>query len=226
MANDNQYIVIPQKEITIDTLCKTEGKITISKPVILSSPEECTLFYNTNIMKIGKTTRNANITLKVENITIPSSLHDLSLFEEQLPEIPKITPNFDNYKTNLQHISEQLISLKTQRRLKSATEITYSVLTYLGWISLGLITLYTFHKIGLFKLCKKLVPKNLCFKLCCNEVQINNTHTSGNNRSTEPTVIYHIEPNNEEQPPSQYEENSIPLKLTPLRQTKARKINF
>ncbi|XP_076395856.1 uncharacterized protein LOC143265783 [Megachile rotundata] len=219
LQGQNQYIAIPRQETTIDALCKTNNRIVIKGPSILSSREDCTLFYGTEIMKIGGTAKEVNITLSQQNSTTNIDLSDIALYEQHVPSIPKITRNLNEYRTDLNHLKNTLSALRIQHRIHTTAAIAYNILTILGWVALGAITLYTLNKIGIFSICTALIPKPLCFKICCNEVQVNNSNNP--EISTD-----HNESSTETHPPSNNEARQKNFELTPLRQYRKKKVGF
>lgn len=159
----NQFIVIPKEPIDVKALCKQSTTITIDRPAILASKEECILRYNDNIMKMGGQGKTVQYDYRFKNFSIDYSNEDLKLLEKQISLVPKMIPNFNDYKISLDQMDLQLDQQKNQRRLKSWQEIGFSTLHILGYIALALGLLYTLNKCGI----SKLVPKKFCIKICC-----------------------------------------------------------
>ncbi|XP_076382382.1 uncharacterized protein LOC117224051 isoform X1 [Megalopta genalis] len=158
--------------------------IKLDKLAKISSNNDCTLLYANNVMKIGGTTKEINITS--ENFTIS---HTACLDFDKLnniPIAPKVTPNFNQNLANLDSMEASLIEIQANRRIKTTQEIIVSILTYVGYGSICLVLLYILYKIGLFTLLSKLTPTNICIKIFCqeNSVQTNESNTYDNVRYT------------------------------------------
>ena len=57
----NTYILLPEKPITIQLFCKLNMKHTITQPTVIKSNEDCIVFFDQNVMKIGGITSETNI---------------------------------------------------------------------------------------------------------------------------------------------------------------------
>lgn len=71
-----------------------------------------------------------------------------------------------------------LRAIKSSRRTRLWIETSTDILKYVGYISLGIITIYSFYKIGVFNWIKRLMPGNLCIKLFCVFTTVNTTPTA------------------------------------------------
>ncbi|OAD55611.1 hypothetical protein WN48_04487 [Eufriesea mexicana] len=174
----NQYLVIPQNETTLQTLCSQPEIVRINQPIILSTKNPCILTYENNVMKIGGT--NGNATLEISNYTMSLDIKsaEADILHNILLTIPKVTPNFNNHKTTLDQMDIQLSNLQNNHRILTIKETIYRILTYDGEISLILITHYTLYKIGFFSFLQKCIPEQFCIKICCNENNVNHTNTT------------------------------------------------
>lgn len=211
----NQYIVIPKEPVEIHALCDTESRVTIKTNSLITSTQDCTLFYNNEIMKLSGSTKSANITYSQNSLNITTELlQDNELYNLHLPVLPKITHNIENYQTDLDQMEASLAQLKHERRIHSLKENFFNALSYIGYASMGIIVLYSLYRCGLFKY----LPRTLCIKICCNENQIN-TVTQPN---AEPTVHYHATATEEDLPPAYTKETTLSPVQTPHR----RKVQF
>ncbi|OAD53962.1 hypothetical protein WN48_08567 [Eufriesea mexicana] len=161
MHTPNKYIAIPK-----------------DSPAIISSNEKCVLLFNNNAMKIGGTSKNVEISTSNYTLHINFTEDEIHLLQSYIPHVPKVTPNFKDFRHCLENMNTQLNDIKTHKRILTATEIVYDVLKIVGWISLGSITFYTLHKIGFLSFISKILPKAICFKICCNELRISNDSES------------------------------------------------
>ena len=125
-------------------------------------------------MKIGGTTQPIETIITNYSFNFPIAKSNMKLLHNFLPTVPRVIPNFNNYVNTLDSMNNQLANQKNQRRLSSATEIIFDVLKYLGYLSLGIITLYTLYKVGCLKIVAKLLPKNVYIKIYCNETSVSN----------------------------------------------------
>ncbi|KAK1123962.1 hypothetical protein K0M31_006990 [Melipona bicolor] len=174
LQDHNSYLIIPQNPIIIQTICESIGHIKITEPSIITSKLDCILTYNNNVMKIGGTVKEIEIKITNYSLDIPFDEHDIKLLDNFLPIVEQVTPDFKKYRNSFETISNQLENLKNQRRILSSTEIIFNVLKYLGYASLGIITLYILRKLGLFRCLTSFSPKNICIKIFCNETTVSN----------------------------------------------------
>lgn len=200
LQNFNKYIVVPQKPIVVQAICDTIVQINIHQPSILSSTIDCVITYNNSLMKIGGTTKEINIEISNYSLSNPFQDHDLNLLKDLLPTTEQVTPNFKSYERPLNVLNNQLNNLRNQRRILTTTETIINIFKYLGYISIGIITVYLLYKIGIFRH----LPKTICIKLFCNETTIRNnteprinyapkTETLYNERPIEDNRLYQIE---------------------------------
>ncbi|OAD52549.1 hypothetical protein WN48_00906 [Eufriesea mexicana] len=161
MHTPNKYIAIPK-----------------DSPAIISSNEECVLLYNNNAMKIGGTSKNVEISTSNYTLHINFTEDEIHLLQSYIPHVLKVTPNFKDFRHSLENMNTKLNDIKTHKGILTATEIVYDLLKIVGWISLGSITFYTLHKIGFLSFISKILPKAICFKICCNELRISNDSES------------------------------------------------
>lgn len=188
MYNPNKYIVIPNKEIQIQSLCKQAEILTITEPIILTSREECILTYNNNVMKIGGTIDETKINITDYALDISFTKEETELLQKFIPLAPRVTPNFNSYKTSLEQMYNQLESMKSDKRILTATEIGYSIIKYAGWIALAILTTYLLNKTGIFQCISRCMPTHLCFKLCCNENRIDHSEPTRNIYTGSPII--------------------------------------
>ena len=97
----NSYILLPEKPITIQLFCKLNTKHTITQPIIIKSNEDCIVFFDQNVMKIGGITRETNISSSPYNIFVNYTEEELRIINDKIPIILKISPNFKSYETSL-----------------------------------------------------------------------------------------------------------------------------
>ena len=166
LETENNYIVIPEKETQVDTLCGVSKTLVIKEPSVLSSDESCTLTYGNSLMKIGGSDRSANFEIKYKEFkNLNDTLNELYMISEQLPTAPKMTSNFNNYKITLKQINSQIEQIKFERRIKTLKEIGMSVLQILGYISIGAIILYILYKCKFCQIISKCIPGTLCINI-------------------------------------------------------------
>lgn len=70
-----------------------------------------------------------------------------------------------------------LKNIKANRRTRTWIETSTDILTYLGYVSLCIISVYSFYKIGFFDWIRRLIPRNLCIKLFCVLTSVTTTPT-------------------------------------------------
>ena len=112
-----------------------------------------------------------------KNISYSIDKSDFELLGPQLPLVHE-SLHHENLKTlqqNLKLMETSLQTIKNRRRTKTWLEKGSDALTYLGYISIGIITTYIMYKIGLFSLISKCIRKTLCIKLFCVNTNINAT---------------------------------------------------
>ena len=99
----------------------------------------------------------------------------LPLFQESLHH-----ENSKEFRVNLNNVETALQDIRSRRQTHTWIETSTEVLTYLGYVAQGMITLYGLYKIGFSNLLSQLAPKNLCIRLFCVNTTVN----------TMPTVHY------------------------------------
>ena len=112
-----------------------------------------------NITKIGGTHKNISYEIKIKNTSHSFKEIDISALEKILEMAPKVTHNFNQYKANLNTLQTQVNTLQFVRRINSLKEYGISTLQILGYVALGLGTIYVMYKCKLFECLYRLIPK-------------------------------------------------------------------
>lgn len=175
LETSNNYLVIPEKPIIIESLCKTHDTYLIDQPYIISSSEPCILTYTDNLMKIGGATKEASFETRLKTVEISIKPSDLEKLSKTLEHVPKISTNFNQYKQTLSQIHTQLDQINFENRTQTIKEYAMSTLQIIGYVSLGLVTLYSLYHCRFFKTC---MPTKFSINICCNTASMEQTHTA------------------------------------------------
>lgn len=62
------------------------------------------------------------------SLNFPLISHDMKLLHDFLSTASRVTLNFNNYVNSLDSMNNQLANLRNQKKILSATEITFDVL--------------------------------------------------------------------------------------------------
>lgn len=179
LENNQGYILIPEKELSLNVICSTENKdITVSVATLILSDEDCILQSDSIIIKLKKTVKLRKHVMYKKNITVPISSEDLNLLQDQLMPLRKRIDldNLQESSRTLDEIENSLNKIKATRRTKSWTEKAQSTLGYLGYVSMFIITSFVLYKCGLVELCCKCFPQ-FCIKICCPTSHVTNNLT-------------------------------------------------
>ena len=120
---------------------------------------------------------------------IQYSASDLASIENRLIQLPKIIDDVElqQARLSLDDTENMLNSIVQHRRIKTTTETIMKYLSYLGYASLGLVTMYISYSFGLFELLKNCIPKRIC--LFCVKTKIDtSTHVITYNASVQPLL--------------------------------------
>ncbi|CAK9825385.1 Retrovirus-related Pol polyprotein from transposon 412 [Anthophora retusa] len=167
LKTPNMYIAIPSNPITIEALCKRHSLYEINVPSILSSNDTCVITYNNNLMKISGTNKQISYETKYKTFNFSYTVDELFILSDKLDHVPKVSTNFNQYRTTLNQIDNQINQLQFEHRIKIAKEYTISMLQIIGYITTGLLGIYILHKCKLFKIIGKCIPTNLAINICC-----------------------------------------------------------
>ena len=112
---------------------------------------------------------------------------DLKSLEKKLIHLPKIINNneLQQAKLSIDDAENMLNSIATDRRIRTWKETATDWLSYLGYIALGLGSIYTLYKIGVFELIPKCIPRKLCL-FCVKTKVITPTNVVTYNSSLQP----------------------------------------
>lgn len=178
LHDSNQYLIIPEKEIEINTICNEKNKIiTLKEPSLVYSNSDCIIETPKSILKL-RTSLEHNFDIKFKkNISFTINKSDLDLLDSQLPLIQETLhrDNLNSLKRSIDTMEESIKGIKNNRRTKTWVETGSDILTYLGYSSLTLVTIYVLYKIGIFKLCTLCIPKQLCIDIFCVKTNVNTT---------------------------------------------------
>lgn len=197
LSNEKGYIAIPEHAMTFNTICSNiGGEVSINAATLIESDEDCMLSGSGATIKLSHSTNHSLDVLYGKNISLRIPEEDLNLISERLiPLQHQITPDeLRGLDHNIDDIQATIDSIKSVHRTHTWAENTVSTLTYLGYISLGLIGVWALNKLGILNCIGKCAPK-LCLKICCNkQVNIRETHRCDHQtndielRTTEPLV--------------------------------------
>ena len=166
-------------------LYKTRKILEIRQPSLISSKTGCIIAYDYNIMKIGGSHKNISCGIKFKNSIYSFEETDVPILEKILETAPKVTHNFNWYKTNLDTLQTQISTLQFERRINSLKEYGISTLQILGVVALGLGTIYVLNNCKLLKCLRQSLPKNVCIKILSPTVRVNRIEQA----STAPRTI-------------------------------------
>ncbi|XP_051167384.1 uncharacterized protein LOC127285425 [Leptopilina boulardi] len=180
LRDPNQYILVPEMPFELSVWCGTHTQtIKLNSASLLFSDNDCTIQTPKSILKLRKSkVRTSDIFFR-KNVTYKLNADDISLLSNQLPLIQESLrhENFKELRQSLNVMETSLQSIKSNRRTKTWIETSTDILTYLGYISLGVISLYSLYKIGFFDWLRQMIPKNLCIKLFCISTTVTATPT-------------------------------------------------
>lgn len=178
LKDPNQYIIIPEHELELNTLCNLQSQsLTISKPSLIYSDSNCVIQTPRSILKIRKSIEH-RIDIKFKkNISYTIDQSEFELLNPQLPIVQESLhhENFNALRQSLDTMETSLQKIKNLRRNKTWIETGTDVLTYLGYASIGITTTYILYKLGFLALLAKLIPKKLCIRLFCVKTNVSTT---------------------------------------------------
>ena len=106
-----------------------------------------------------------------------------------LIQLPEIIDNVElqQAKLSLDDMENMLNSIVQHRRIKTTTKTIMNYLSYVGYASLGSVTLYLFYRFGLFELLKNCIPTRIY--LFCVKTKIDTpTYVITYNASVQPLL--------------------------------------
>ena len=124
-------------------------------------------------MKIGGSHKNISYETKFKNSMYSFEETDVPILEKILETAPKLTHNFNRYKTNLDTLQIQISTLQFERRINSLKEYGTSTLKMLEIVALGLGIIYAMNKCTFFECLRRTLPKNVCIKILCPTDRVN-----------------------------------------------------
>ena len=141
--------MIPNKEEIVQINCDASNfERSSSKVTLIKALDNCVIHTDYTIVKLSKSkVKTQNFSYR-KNVTIPFSDSDLNLVRtEFLPLKGQINDQeLKSAGKSLDEIETVLDKLHSIRRSHSWKEKVTSILSYLGYISLTLILLFTFYK--------------------------------------------------------------------------------
>ena len=167
MRNNQGYLMFPEETEVIDVLCGAKiDYFTIHDPVIVNSDQDCTLTTKGALIKIAPTKITQEAIYLRKTVNYPINISEINLISDSLEttrhelgsqEIAKL-------QTNLDTLQEQIELAQNQRRAHTWKETSLNILTYVGYTSIALTSLWLLNKIGAFDLVRKCIP-NICINL-------------------------------------------------------------
>ena len=177
LYSDNQYILIPEKNLEINTICEGHAETITLNTATFIAGTNCIIQTPKSMLKLsGPVSMKTNVLYK-KNVSMPFQETELELLKDSLPSIQETLTHarINEFKTTLRDIESSMKTVRDDRRRHSWVETGHDVLRYIGYTAIGIIVVYLSYKIGLFKCISKLMPKNLCIKLFCMKTTVNAT---------------------------------------------------
>ncbi|XP_051170402.1 uncharacterized protein LOC127287486 [Leptopilina boulardi] len=180
LKDPNQYVLVPEVPFELNVWCGTNTQtLKLNSASLLFSDEDCIIQTPKSILKLRKSkVRRSDIYFK-KNVTYKLSIEDINLLSSQLPLIQESLrhENFKELRQSLNNMENSLKAIKSNRRTRTWIETSTDILTYLGYLSLCIISVYSLYKIGLFDCIRKSLPRNFCIKLFCVSTTVTSTPT-------------------------------------------------
>lgn len=174
--NEQGVIMIPNKEEIVHIYCENSNyEKTITGVTLIKALDNCILHTEYTIVKLSKTKVKTQNSSYRKNITIPFSESDLNLLRNEFLPL-KGQLNDQELKLagkSLDEIETVLNKVQSIRRSHSWKEKSTDILSYLGYTSLILVSVFALYKCGVCELIRKCLP-NLCINFCCTTNKINN----------------------------------------------------
>ena len=155
----NGYIVIPLKGLNLDLACENNIKQERISESLLLLGNNCKLYNNYDLLYLGNTIKYYTFEYFNVKNDIQYSASDLASLENRLIQLPKIIDSIElqQARLSLEDTEKMLNSIVQHRRIKTTTETIMEYSSYLGYASLGLVTLYLSYRFGLFELFKNCI---------------------------------------------------------------------
>lgn len=176
LQNEQGAIMIPNKEEIVQIYCKNSNyEKSITGVTLITALDNCILHTEYTIVKLSKTkVKTQNFSYR-KNVTIPFSESDLNLVRDEFLPL-KGQLNDQELKLagkSLDEIETVLNKVQSIRRSHSWKEKATDILSYLGYTSLILMSVFALYKCGVCEIIRKCLP-NLRLNFCCTTNKINN----------------------------------------------------
>ena len=177
LYQENVYIIIPEREIEINVLCSEQSSNRlINGAMMLESSDDCVINSDSIIMKLRKTYETRKNVHLNKTIVIPFDATELDLIEDKMIPLQKAIKPSDLKRLgqSLDDIENSLDKVKRAHRTQTWSEKATETLSYLGYISIVITTIFILYKCGICNIVKNCLP-NVCLNLLCVNNNVNNS---------------------------------------------------
>ena len=177
LYQENGYIIIPEREIEINILCSEQSSNRlINGAMMLESSDDCVINSDSIIMKLRKTYETRKNVHLNKTIVIPFDATELDLIEDKMIPLQKAIKPSDLKRLgqSLDDIENSLDKVKRAHRTQTWSEKATETLSYLGYISIVITTIFILYKCGICNIVKNCLP-NVCLNLLCVNNNVNNS---------------------------------------------------
>ena len=165
LTTPDLYLVVPEKPIVLQTLCRNYSTLELTNPAILSSSEDCTLIGDATLMKIGGSNVTYTVETRYKPVNINYTISERKSIYHQLHDLPfqYAEEAVQAYGTTLDKLDDVLASIQTEHRIRSWTSVGWTTLQWISYICSALVLIYLLKRIGFFSCIPRLIPKVFVF---------------------------------------------------------------
>ena len=158
------YILLPNNKLTLYFLCAdSTTSIEVDKNVLFQG-SECKIVSDNVQLYLEKTTIYGKSIVLNKTYETPYDRHSLNTLEKHLITLPRqLDLNvLMQTRLSLDDTENLLGEIASHHRVHTWKGKATEWLQYIGYISIGLIGIFTLYKCGVLDIIKKCIPKNLC----------------------------------------------------------------